>query len=326
MKFGVSIWPMKYLILITLFASLAHAQDFYVPGYSFEDDYYHYDEQIEQTEDYSNHESLFEDSTTRHLTMQEIYSKPQALLPDQKQKTKVLDQAIYTRPEMAQLPAQQQQEYQSPTNYAIPVGFYTNGSIRNAQVMPHEGEGFVRLYIFEDRGWGADSTIRTIVDAAAYMSRKFPGRDRLQVEDISAQHGGKISGHGSHQNGLDADLQYFKRNNMEHSPEMTGSKYAPSMVEGNSVIENFDTQRNWELVKALHIYGRVQRIFMDQVIKNHLCSYAKEIGEYKNNIKALASIRHVTNHKDHLHVRMRCPKGAKECRAQGDVGASSGCP
>lgn len=209
---------------------------------------------------------------------------------------------------------------------SMPLGSYTNGSLINGECLPESGDGYMQLYREMERIWGTLPLVNMIQKSAADLATKYPGRDRLQVEDLSAKEGGDIDGHASHENGLDVDLGYMKANGVEHDPVKTGQMYAPSMVNGNTVSENFDVERNWELMKALHRHGDVQRIFVDQVIKNKLCEYAKSKNEYKSSVEVLRSLRHVENHADHLHVRIRCPKDAKKCVNQAELPKGSGCP
>lgn len=183
----------------------------------------------------------------------------------------------------------------------------------------------MRLFIDTDRGWATAEMISMLKETAAYMSQQYPGKDRLQVEDLSAQFGGKITRHASHQNGLDVDLQFYRVNALEHDPLSTGKLYALSMVEDESLSTNFDLARNWQVMKALHRFGDVQRIFIDKVIKQELCQYAKSINEYEAHTEVLRSMRHVPNHQDHFHVRLRCPKGASLCKSQSDIAYGSGC-
>lgn len=184
----------------------------------------------------------------------------------------------------------------------------------------------MQLYRDMERIWGAEPMIDMIQKAAMDMARKYPGKDRLQVEDISAKEGGEIEGHNSHENGLDVDLGYFKADGVEHDPIKKGQYYADPMVINGKISPNFDVERNWELMKALHRHGNVQKIFVDQVLKNEFCRYAKSKGELAANVEVLRSLRHVTNHQDHMHVRLRCPKGATRCKNAPEAPAGSGCP
>ena len=206
------------------------------------------------------------------------------------------------------------------------MGFYSNGSLKNGVDLPHEGTGFMRLYLGEDRGWGTDEMIQMITASAREMDSLYPGFGRLQVEDIGQFGGGEIDGHASHQNGLDVDLTFYRKDGLEHDPVATGETYSPSMVIGGRISSNFDAERNWQFFKLLHRHGNVQRIFVDQVIKNEICREASRVGEKKSYVEVLRSLRHQTNHADHMHVRLRCPVKDKSCKSQAEVAAGSGCP
>ena len=208
-----------------------------------------------------------------------------------------------------------------------PVGFYTDGTLENGQCLPPEGVGYTVFELSRNVGriWGTNPLVQTIVCGASEMNTHYPNRDRLQVEDMSARHGGDISTHASHENGLDVDLQYFKADGQEHRPT-AAQRYAPPMVASGRVIANFDVERNWQLAKALHRCGNVAVIFMDRAIKNRLCQYARSTGDYAANIQVLRSIRHSDNHQDHLHMRLKCPPRARRCISQSPPPPGSGCP
>lgn len=205
-----------------------------------------------------------------------------------------------------------------------PRGYYSNGDILFARQLPLEGEGFMRLFLHRDRGWGTQEMINLLRQSAFTMNRLFPLRDRLQVGDLSAMAGGRITRHNSHQNGLDVDLTYYRTNGMEQLPDIFDGFVEDMVLEGK-ISPNFDHERNWELMKALHRHGRVQRIFVDQVIKNELCAYARSAGEHETHTEVLRSLRHQTNHIHHLHVRLRCPLKAARCTPQEDPPEGSGC-
>lgn len=206
------------------------------------------------------------------------------------------------------------------------VGAFNNGSLIDPECLQETGEGYMQLYRDIDHIWGTSEMIDMLEKTSSEMKRNFPGRDRLQVEDISARNGGDIDPHGSHENGLDVDLQYFKANGVEFVPGQNGQRYAPPMVNGAQVSSNFDVQRNWELLKSLHRNGRVSRIFMDQTLKNEMCRYARTSGDFQANQSVLRSIRHVENHQDHMHVRLACPASDRRCTDQGQLSGPTGCP
>jgi len=195
-----------------------------------------------------------------------------------------------------------------------PRGYYNEGSLVDAECLPETGDGFIQHFREIGQYWGTTEMIDMLERTASEMARKYPGKDRLQIEDISAKNGGDIEPHGSHENGLDVDIQYFKSNGVEHVPRFAGD-YAPKMVVNGSVSSNFDLERNWELMKTLHRHGSVQLIFVDQKLKDAMVDLARQKGEYNSNLKVINSLRHSSNHEDHMHVRLNCPATARGCHS-----------
>jgi penicillin-insensitive murein endopeptidase len=205
-----------------------------------------------------------------------------------------------------------------------PIGSYSNGSIQNSVNLPEEGNGFMRLFVDRNRGWGSKELVSMIIETSSEINQLFPDKDRLQVGDLGAQTGGQISRHGSHQNGLDVDLTYYRNNEREQGAEHTNG-FTELMVKDGKLSKNFDIPRNWELMKTLHKHGKIQRIFVDAVIKTELCKYSKRVEDYRDYSEVLRSLRPYQNHADHLHVRLYCPPEAQECVAQEEVPVGPGC-
>ncbi|MBA2240046.1 MAG: penicillin-insensitive murein endopeptidase, partial [Solirubrobacterales bacterium] len=74
------------------------------------------------------------------------------------------------------------------------------------------------------RRWGTDRLVRVTLEVIAEHRRAHPGAPRLAIGDLSRTHGGDfgpqygIVGHASHQNGLDVDIYYPRRDRRERSP------------------------------------------------------------------------------------------------------------
>lgn len=75
-----------------------------------------------------------------------------------------------------------------------------------------------------NRDWrrvGTDRLVRTILTVAADYRRAHPGAPRVVVSDLSLPQGGEFGagygglGHASHQNGLDVDIAYPRRDRQE---------------------------------------------------------------------------------------------------------------
>lgn len=75
------------------------------------------------------------------------------------------------------------------------------------------------------RRWGTDRLVRTTLRVARRYARENPGAPRLTIGDLSRPHGGDFGpqygsiGHASHQNGLDIDIYYPRRDLGERPPD-----------------------------------------------------------------------------------------------------------
>jgi penicillin-insensitive murein endopeptidase len=204
-------------------------------------------------------------------------------------------------------------------------GFYSSGSLVNPSQLPTDGPGFVHLFEKRGRYWGTEDLVGFIVEAASRMSLAYPEGERLQIGDIAAQKGGHISGHDSHQNGLDADIVFYRRNHVEQPVDTEAKGFIESFVRGNRVTPNFDVDRNWEIIKLLVSSDRVSRIFMDGAIKRTLCLHARALGEETTFIQTLRILRPLEGHTDHMHLRITCPEGSPRCQTQEPPPTGSGC-
>lgn len=203
-------------------------------------------------------------------------------------------------------------------------GFYNkNGKIVSATSLPEQGIGFVGLFRQRERYFGSQGLVDLIQSVASEMSSIFPQGERLQIGDIAAEHGGFIKGHGSHQNGLDVDIAYFRVDRKEQAKEVEG--FPLQFVKDGKLTSDFDLQRNFALLTAFMASGRVNRMFVDPVIKQEMCNYAKKESRFDESVPLLSHLRPLENHANHVHVRITCPKESSKCESQDEVPAQAGC-
>jgi murein endopeptidase len=78
-----------------------------------------------------------------------------------------------------------------------------------------------------NRGWrryGTDRLVRTLLEVLGEFQDEHPDAPRVGVGDLSRPHGGNFGpqfgkpGHASHQNGLDVDVYYPRRDRLEREP------------------------------------------------------------------------------------------------------------
>lgn len=166
------------------------------------------------------------------------------------------------------------------------------------------------------RHFGLPRFVRTIEHAAENVAKKRPG-SVLTVGDVSAPHGGRVSSHGSHRTGRDADLLlYMTTLDGEH---VTTSAFVHVERDGlawdpvRSQFLRFDVEREWQLVKTLleDPDARIQWLFASHEVKAMLLEWATARGE---SAELLARANDVLwqpappaqNHDDHLHARTAC--------------------
>jgi penicillin-insensitive murein endopeptidase len=203
-------------------------------------------------------------------------------------------------------------------------GLYSKGKLVNADRFALEGPGMVKIFRPRDRGYATFDLMQVVLGATARLARKFPGGERVQLGDSASKSGGFLSGHDSHQNGLDIDIAYLRNNRQEQDP-MDISGFEEEFVADGGITDNFDTERNWAFIKEIHASGRLNRIFVDGVIKKALCDHAREIGELGDSTEVLRALRPWPNHKNHLHVRITCPDRSPRCLRQDPPPPGDGC-
>lgn len=166
--------------------------------------------------------------------------------------------------------------------------------------------------------WGLPDLVRLLERSAASVAAAHEGAV-LVVGDLSRKEGGRIRGHGSHQTGRDADLGFYLRRDGE---SYLASRYHVIDKDGRATTDGavrFDDQRNWRLVQALleDDVAVVQLIFVADHLRKRLLAEGKRQGATKRVLDRAGSVmRQPTRgqrHDDHFHVRIRCPRGQRDC-------------
>jgi murein endopeptidase len=118
-----------------------------------------------------------------------------------------------------------------PAVESVSVGSPTNGRLRDGVPFPPEGEAFFTwdpiLKQSPNRVWrryATDRTVARILRILAEFRAAHPDAPRVGVGDLSRPKGGVFDrrygglGHASHQNGLDVDVYYPRRDRLERAP------------------------------------------------------------------------------------------------------------
>jgi len=165
--------------------------------------------------------------------------------------------------------------------------------------------------------WGTNETIEQLVHAISevcgqrslWRGRKGGKPQPLIVGDISRKGGGRLTRHVSHQTGRDADLGFYFR------------KGTPGDFK-KATRKNLDYKATWGLINAFRKRDSYDYIFIDRQVQRWIGDWlvktgrmsrkgVKKVFSYRGSSRA--RIRHEPGHRDHMHIRFRCPSSDKNC-------------
>lgn len=167
------------------------------------------------------------------------------------------------------------------------VGLPYSGHLLRGVRLPAGGVDFFTwdpvLKRFPNRGWrryGTDRLLETIAQVLREYRALHPDAPRVAIGDLSRPRGGDFGprfgrpGHASHQNGLDVDIYYPRRDRLERAPR------SPAMV---------DRELAQDLVD-LFVGAGAQYVFVGPHVALR--------GPHR-------VVQPLLGHDDHLHVRIR---------------------
>jgi penicillin-insensitive murein DD-endopeptidase len=200
------------------------------------------------------------------------------------------------------------------------IGFYSRGCLAGAKALPVDGESWQVMRLSRNRNWGNPAMIAFLERFSRKAARQsvWPG---ILVGDISQPRGGPmLTGHLSHQIGLDADVWLTPMPDRTLSRAEREEMSAVNMVteDGLSVDRANWSERQAGIIKAAAEEPEVDRIFVNAAIKKALC-------ETSAGASWMTKVRAYWGHNYHFHVRIKCPSGQDNCQAQEPVPAGDGC-
>lgn len=202
---------------------------------------------------------------------------------------------------------------------AKPIGSYTNGCIIGAQALPPKGEGYQVIRMNRNRYYGHPNMIQYLERLGQRV--KAAGLPTILVGDIAMPGGGRfLTGHASHQMGLDADI-WLRMGEMSDADALNSDGKGLLVVDRKAqrVDERVWNSNHSTLIKLAAQDPNVTRIFVNPAIKVKLCQTAG------NNRGWLHKVRPWYGHDSHFHVRLTCPADAPYCENQAPVPAGDGC-
>lgn len=200
------------------------------------------------------------------------------------------------------------------------VGWYAKGCLAGGKPMSVDGPGWQVMRLSRNRNWGHPDLVALIERLARETTEKkeWPG---LLVGDMSQPRGGPMtSGHASHQVGLDADIWLTPMPNHTLTKREREDMSAVSMLKNAGEVDpKVFGDGQVKLIKRAASYSKVERILVHPAIKKALCEAAGTDRAW------LTKVRPYFSHYYHFHLRIGCPGGSSNCRAQPPVPGGDGC-
>lgn len=199
-------------------------------------------------------------------------------------------------------------------------GFYSKGCLSGGIAIARDGPNWQAMRTSRNRRWGHPDLIRLLENLSREAAAD--GWNGLLVGDISQPRGGPmLSGHASHQIGLDADIWFMPMPKKRYSIAQRERVGAVSVLKRNSLHVN---NRRWSpaheaVLRRAANYRNVERILVHPGIKKKLCDTVKGDRSW------LRKIRPFWGHDSHFHVRIGCPPGSSGCKRQAKTPKGTGC-
>jgi len=210
-----------------------------------------------------------------------------------------------------------------PTPFPGParsIGGYSDGCLAGAAPLPVNGPSWQVMRLSRNRNWGNPDLVR-FIERFANKAKKA-GWNGLLVGDMSQPRGGPmISGHTSHQVGLDADIWFTPMPGHVQSREEREFNSATNIVAADQldVDPQIWTPAYTALIRTAAKDPAVTRIFVNAAIKKALCREAGSDRDW------LQKVRPWYGHAEHFHVRIACPSDSPDCKPQPPPDEGDGC-
>lgn len=212
------------------------------------------------------------------------------------------------------------------------VGFYSLGCLLNGEKYAVSNAQWEVVNTFRNRFYGHPSM-------AAFLTYLGDGMVKLHGKkvvtgDVGLPAGGPtVSGHASHQTGLDVDLRYRYYDAGKKMSDSERSNFAAPDIAIHEVEEVKEAGKKKYVLKTSLVGGKladvvadslrisaehpaVERIFVSPPIKKALCARYANAGAYP---AWLLKLSPYYGHADHFHVRIACPEGSTDCVKQAPV-------
>ncbi len=205
------------------------------------------------------------------------------------------------------------------------IGTYNAGCISGAVSVPANGTGYQMMRLSRNRSYGHPDLQQFIEQLGQTAASQHLGT--LLIGDLGQPRGGPaLSGHRSHQTGLDVDIWFLLSKQAANRILAFNEREtwnAPSVLAAHSDAIDYTqwSLANEKILEAAAQMPEVDRIFVNPSVKRELC--IRNI--HNSSHDWLRKIRPWWKHDDHFHVRLKCPKSSNFCQGQEPLPPGDGC-
>jgi len=206
------------------------------------------------------------------------------------------------------------------TQRSAALGGYARGCLAGAVQLPESGPTWQAMRLSRNRNWGHPALI-SFIERLSRKAARQRGWKGLYVGDMSQPRGGPmLSGHASHQIGLDVDIWMLPARRLDLSVQEreTISSVSTRRANGAYVNRNW-TRQHMNIIRAAAKDPAVARIFLFPGAKVWMCKRAG------GDRRWLRKVRPWWGHHEHFHVRLVCPRGDRSCVDQPPPPPGDGC-
>ena len=196
-------------------------------------------------------------------------------------------------------------------------GSYAKGCLAGGVQLFEDGPTWAAMRLSRGRNWGhpalADFIARLSTGAAEV------GYNGLLIGDMGRARGGPmVSGHRSHQIGLDVDV-WLRPMTARPTADQRETWSSYDVVQGRARLDRALWDKSaWRAISIAAKDPAVARIFVNPTIKRELCRASP-------GASWLRKVRAWWGHDSHFHVRLSCPAGLAGCTEQAPPPAGDGC-
>lgn len=214
----------------------------------------------------------------------------------------------------------------TPARQTVPqsIGTYTSGCLSGAATLPVSGKGYQVMRLSRNRFYGHPNLVQFIQQLGQMAASEKLGT--LLIGDLGQPRGGPtLSGHRSHQTGLDVDIWFLLPKQLDNrlltaNERETWSATSVVDMQSDRVDHQQWSNANEKILEMSARHPEVDRIFVNPSIKQELCK-----NKSPGSAEWLRKIRPWWKHDDHFHVRLKCPVGNAYCDGQSALPTGDGC-